>query len=226
MNRIPEPELMDDPQHVTAYAGACLDNGYWLFIQNFRKFFRDFAPKDAILDLGCGTASIPLRLAELFPHCQIHGVEGAPHMLQSGRNAVRRQGLEDRVYLFHGILPDHCSLPRERYEAVVSNSFLHHLADPMVLWNAVKTYSLPHAAVLIIDLLRPASEESAENIVDKYVPDAPELLRRDMLLSLRAAYTLEEIAAQLQQAKLTDKLALTMASPFQFAVHGYLDQDA
>ncbi|KJR99093.1 MAG: hypothetical protein VR65_16735 [Desulfobulbaceae bacterium BRH_c16a] len=226
MNRIPEPELMDDPQHVAAYAGAWLDNGYWLFIQNFRKFFRKFVPKDAILDLGCGPATIPLRLAGLFPQCEIHGVDGAPHMLEFGRNAVRREGLEDRVRLFHGILPDNFSLPRERYEAVISHSFLHHLADPMVLWYAVNKYSLPHAAVLVIDLLRPASEESAENIIDTYVPGAPALLRQDMLLSLRAAYTLDEIAAQLQQAKLTGKLTLTMASPFQFAVHGYLDQGA
>jgi hypothetical protein len=44
-----------------------------------------------------------------------------------------------------------------------------------------------------------------------------------MLLSLRAAFTLDEVAAQLQQANLADSLTLTKATPFQFAAYGYLN---
>lgn len=215
---------MDDPQQVATYADCCLDNAYWLFIQCFRRFFPDLVPHEAILDLGCGPAAIPLRLARLFPHCEIHGVEGARHMLAYAKKTVQREGLEKQVRLFHGILPDNFPLARERYEVVISNSFLHHLADPMVLWQAILKYSLPHAAILIIDLVRPASEEAAELVADKYLPGAPSLLRQDMLLSLHAAYTLAEVAAQLQNAKLSENLKLTMASPCQFAVYGYLNQ--
>lgn len=222
MRRIPEPELMDDPRQVAAYSGCCLDNAAWLFIQCLRRFFPGLVSNDAILDLGCGPAAIPLRLARLFPDCEIHGVEGARHMLTAGEEAVRREGLEKRVRLFHGILPGTFPLPRERYEMVISNSFLHHLADPMVLWQVIHQYGLPHAAVLVIDLVRPANEKAAELVVDTYLPGAPFLLRQDMLLSLRAAYTLEEVRAQLQKAALSPHLTLTMASPCQFAVHGYL----
>ncbi|EKD38884.1 MAG: hypothetical protein ACD_75C00575G0001, partial [uncultured bacterium] len=96
------------------------------------------------------------------------------------------------------------------------------LADPMVLWQAIGRYGERRAAVLVVDLLRPPDEESAELVIDTYVPDAPPMLRQDMLLSLRAAYTLEEISTQLQQAGLADNLALKMASPLQFAVCGHL----
>jgi SAM-dependent methyltransferase len=222
MRRIPEPELMDDPRQVAAYGDCCLDNAAWLFIQCLRRFFPGLVPNDAVLDLGCGPAAIPLRLARLFPDCQIHGVEGARHMLAAGEEAVRRAGLEKRVRLFHGILPTTFSLPRERYRMVFANSFLHHLTDPMVLWQAILQYGLPRAAVLVIDLVRPASEKAAELVVDSYLPGAPSLLRQDMLLSLRAAYTLEEVRAQLEEAALSPPLTLTMASPCQFAVYGYL----
>lgn len=222
MERIPEPELMDDPRQVAAYGGSCLDDAGWLFIQCLRRFFPGLVPNDAIVDLGCGPAAITLRLAKFFPDCQIDGVEGARRMLAAGEEAVRREGLEKRVRLFHGILPGALPLPRERYGMVIANSFLHHLADPMVLWQAVRQYGLPRAAVLVIDLIRPASEKAANLVVDTYLPGAPSLLRQDMLLSLRAAYTVEEVRAQLQVAALSPPLTLTMASPCQFAVHGYL----
>lgn len=222
MKRMPEPELMDDPQQVAIYADRYLDNACWLFVQRFRKYFPGLVLTDAILDLGCGPAAIPRSLARFFPHCEIHGVEGAPRMLAYGKEAVQREDLSERVHLFHGILPDNFFLPQEQYAVIISNSFLHHLADPMILWNAIHKYGLPHAAILIIDLLRPTSVESAKAVVDTYIPDAPPLLRQDMLLSLQAAYTMDEIAAQLQKANLAENFTLTMASPFQFAAYGFL----
>jgi ubiquinone/menaquinone biosynthesis C-methylase UbiE len=224
MKRIPEPELMNDPEQAAAYAGPDLDNAYWLFLQCFHRYFPNLVPGDAILDLGCGPAAIPLRLARIFPDCEIHCVDGSAHMLAQGKAAALRQGLEHQVLFFHGTLPDKLPLPRSRYGIVISNSFLHHLADHMVLWNALHAYCLPDAAVLIIDLLRPASEQEARLVVDKYMPGAPPLLHHDMLLSLRAAFTLEEVAAQLQQANLAECLTLTKATPFQFAAYGYLNE--
>jgi hypothetical protein len=105
---------------------------------------------------------------------------------------------------------------------IVSNSFLHHLADPMVLWQAVRDYGLPDATILILDLLRPESEERLRTVVNKYMPDAPAMLRRDMTHSLRAAFTLDEVASQLRQAGLAESLCLEKATPFQFAVYGTL----
>jgi SAM-dependent methyltransferase len=223
MKRIPEPEIMNDPEQAAAYAGPDLDNAYWLFLQYFHKYFPNPAPGDAILDLGCGPAAIPLRLARIYPNCEIHCVDGSAHMLAQGEEAVQREGLGHQVFFFHGTLPERLPLPRDRYGIVISNSFLHHLADPTVLWNALHEYCLPYAAVLIIDLLRPASGKEARLVVDKYLPGAPPLVRHDMLLSLCAAFTLDEVAAQLQQANLAGSLTLTKAAPFQFAAYGYLN---
>ncbi len=222
MERIPEAELMDDPDQAEAYAGRHLDNAYWLFVEYFQRYFPELKENETILDLGCGPAAIPLRLARRFPHCEIHGIDGASPMLAQGREAVRREGLEQRIHLFQGILPDKLPLPRSRYGIIISNSFLHHLADPMVLWNAIHGYSLENAAILIVDLLRPTGEREAQLVVDRYMPDAPELLRQDMLRSLRAAFTLDEVRAQLREAQLADSLHLAMATPFQFAAYGHL----
>ena len=223
MQRVPEAALMNDPRQAAAYAGGDLDNAYWLFVQLFHKYFPDLVPEDAILDLGCGPAAIPLRLAKRFPKCQIHCVDAAPQMLIQGKQAVQRQGLEKQIHFFCGNLPDKLPLPQDRYGMVISNSFLHHLNDPMILWHAIHDYCLPGGAILIVDLLRPATEEKAQLLVDQYMPNAPPLLRQDMLLSLCAAYTIDEVKTQLEQANLTKNISLCMTTTFQFAAYGYLD---
>ncbi len=222
MKRVIEPELMNDPEQAAAYAGSDLDRAYWLFMQCFKKYFPAMNPEGAILDLGCGTAGIPLRLARRFPACEIYGVDGAPRMLAYAKQAVQREGLENRIHLVRGILPHRPSILRRHYEMIVSNSFLHHLADPMVLWQAVREYGLPDATILIVDLLRPESEERLQTVVNKYMPDAPAMLRQDMTHSLRAAFTLDEVTSQLHKAGLAESLCLEKATPFQFAVYGNL----
>ena len=54
-----------------------------------------------------------------------------------------------------------------------------------------------------MDLLRPASPEEAQAIVDRYAADEPEILRRDFYNSLLAAFTEDEIASQLARMNLT-----------------------
>ncbi len=226
MQRTLEPELMNDPEQAAAYAGQALDNAGWLFIQYFRKYFRTLQPETTILDLGCGPAAIPLRLAGLFSDCRIHGVDGAPDMLALGHKAIIRAGLERQIQLFQGILPEVLPLPQRRYDIIISNSFLHHLADPTILWQTIRTYGRPGATVLIVDLLRPADHREAEFVVDQYVPDAPPMLHRDMLLSLHAAFTLDEVREQLNQAQIFADFTLGMAAtPFQFVLYGTLKMD-
>ena len=44
------------------------------------------------------------------------------------------------------------------FSAVVSNSLLHHLHDPAVLWGAIQTLAAPGALVVVRDLRRPMTE--------------------------------------------------------------------
>ena len=222
MKRIPEPELMNDPAHAAVYAGNDLKDAYWLFEQCYLKFFPDIEPESTILDLGCGPAGIPIRLAQRFPECIIHGVDGAPAMLEQAQIAVTEKGLEQQIQLFCGTLPERLTLPRKQYDVILSNSFLHHLARPMVLWDGVLEYGGSKAAILVIDLIRPDTEEKLSSIIDHYMADAPSLLQRDMECSLRSAFTMTEVSSQLEEADLLQCLTVVQVSPFQFAVQGQL----
>jgi len=123
-------------------------------------------------------------------------------MLRCSRKRLEQSAhLHDRIRFVQGLLPN-VAVPRERYEAVVSNSLLHHLADPQNLWEAVKRFARPGAPVFIMDLFRPDGLDQAKQLLDTYAANEPDILRRDFYNSLLAAFTIDEIARQLTTANL------------------------
>ncbi|TXF10393.1 class I SAM-dependent methyltransferase [Pelomicrobium methylotrophicum] len=199
MQRIPEPELMDDPAQARAYAEADFSEPHQAFVEHFRRRFPAFAG-GRVIDLGCGPADVTIRFARAFPGTTLLGVDAAAPMLAFGRRAVKRAGLAARIRLARRRLPDP-SLPGG-FDAVISNSLLHHLDDPGVLWRTVRQVGRAGAAVLIMDLMRPATEAELERLVAVYAADAPDVLCRDFRNSLRAAYRPDEVRAQLAEAGL------------------------
>lgn len=200
MDRILEPELMDDPAQAEAYAATDFSAENQGFVERFKEYFPEFL-QGTVLDLGCGPADIPIRFARLYPTCQVIGVDASAPMIQLGEQAVKQAGLADRV-----------TLRCERYEdvagarivdAVMSNSLLHHLPNPWQFWQKIRQLVRPGAPVLVMDLLRPESPEAAQAIVDQYAAGAPDILRRDFYNSLLAAFTEEEVTAQLARMNLT-----------------------
>lgn len=220
MRRRPEPELMDDAAQAQAYAEADFSEPHNRFIELFQRTFPGLQVTGCVLDLGCGPGDITLRFARAFPHCTVHGLDGAAAMLAHGEAALNATGLTGRVKFIHGYLPD-TALPPSRYDGIISNSLLHHLAEPRVLWAAIKHCGRRGAPIFVMDLLRPQNEAAAAALVTQYAATEPAILQRDFFNSLLAAYRPDEITAQLQAAGL--ELAVEVASDRHFIVHGSLD---
>jgi SAM-dependent methyltransferase len=219
IERIPEPELMDDPEQACAYAGADFSEPHQAFVERFAQCFPRHRPR-RVLDLGCGAADITIRFARAHPGCDLTGVDGAPAMLALAREAITRVELDHRVHLREARLPDK-TLAQHAFDTLISNSLLHHLADPRVLWRAVEDYAEPGAAVFIMDLRRPDTRKQAGRLVQEYSGNEPEVLRRDFFNSLLAAYRPEEIAAQLARANLSG-LQVEAVGDRHVVVHGHL----
>lgn len=194
MQRIPEPELMDDPAQARAYAEADFTAPHEAFVDHFAQRFPEFSG-GAVLDLGCGPGDVTLRFARRYPQARILGIDGAGAMLALARTAVERAGASGRVRLEHLRLPSD-ALARAAFDAVISNSLLHHLHEPQVLWQAIRHAARPGAAVFVMDLLRPDSRAAAVALVEQYAADAPAVLRQDFFNSLCAAWRPDEVRAQ------------------------------
>jgi 2-polyprenyl-3-methyl-5-hydroxy-6-metoxy-1,4-benzoquinol methylase len=195
MDRVLEPEIMDEPEQVRAYAHADFAQENQAFVDRFLTYFPDVA-EGHMLDLGCGPADIPIRLARALPGCRITGVDGSQPMIDVGKQAVKAAGVADRITLRCERLQ---SLSVDPYDAVISNSLLHHLINPLRFWFAIKQLVKPGGPVLVMDLLRPESPAAAQAIVDQYAAHEPPILRRDFYNSLLAALTEDEVAAQLAE---------------------------
>ena len=195
--RTPEPELMDDDEQAQAYANADFAAPHEAFVDRFVEAFSH--PAGLCLDIGCGPADVVMRMARRCPALVIDGVDGAEAMLAIGRQRIAAAGLQNRVRLYKAFLPDD-ALPRTGVDLISSNSILHHLHDPQALWRTVRRAARPGTKVFIMDLMRPATAATVERFVDVYAAGEPEVLRRDFGASLHAAFTVDEVRAQLVTA--------------------------
>jgi cyclopropane fatty-acyl-phospholipid synthase-like methyltransferase len=200
MERVLEPEIMDDPEQALAYARADFVEENQGFVDRFVEYYSDFT-EGHVLDLGCGPADIPIRLARALPGCRVTGVDASAPMIRLGEEAVRAAGLSDRVSLRCERFQSY-SL-KEPADAVISNSLVHHLTNPLKFWYAIKQLGKPGSYILVMDLLRPASPEAAEAIVEQYAANESPILRRDFYNSLLAAFTEDEVAGQLAELNLS-----------------------
>ncbi|MFM8551672.1 MAG: class I SAM-dependent methyltransferase [Nitrospiraceae bacterium] len=184
--------------------------------------FRGYYPEMVeghVLDLGCGPGDIPIRFVRALPDCRVTGVDASAPMIRLAEAAVQAAGLADRIAL-------RCERVRslqlaEPADAVISNSLVHHLPNPLQFWYELKRLVKPGSFVLVMDLLRPESPETAQAIVDRYAAHEPAVLRHDFYHSLMAAFTEDEVAAQLAELNLS-RLLIDVPDDRHWAVGGRL----
>ncbi len=194
MERVLEPELMDDPEQALAYANADFALENQTFVDLFRSRFPRFL-EGRVLDLGCGPADIPIRFVRALPDCRVTAIDGSPAMIRLGEEAVKAAGLEHRIALWCRRLQDlECDEPAD---GIISNSLLHHIPNPLQFWDGIKRCGRPGGVVLVMDLTRPRSAADAQDIVERYAAGALPILRRDFYNSLLAAFSEDEVRGQL-----------------------------
>ena len=191
---------MDEHEQAAAYAAADWSESHGKIPGYFRERFPRFI-SGKVIDLGCGPADVTVRFVKAFPGVTALGVDGSEAMLEFGRRRIHEDGLDLRITLENRYLPD-AVLEKRKFDAVISNSLLHHFADAVSFWRTAALCAKPGAPVLVVDLLRPLDHETALRLVNQNAPDAPPVLQRDFVASLHAAYTVEEVQQQLRDAGL------------------------
>jgi SAM-dependent methyltransferase len=217
MQRVLEPEIMDDGEQSRAYADADFSTSDQSFVDLLVKAHGPALHQ--VIDIGCGPCNVMLRLARALPSVRITAVDGSAAMIELAAQAVRAAGFGSRIRPMQGYIPG-LGLPEESFDAVLSKDLLHHLPDPAALWSEAKRLGRSGATVQVMDLIRPATPEDARAIVERVAPREHPILKEDFYNSLCAAFTVDEVAAQLRDARLN--LAVEQISDRHMLITGIL----
>jgi malonyl-CoA O-methyltransferase len=91
----------------------------------------DITPQ-RILDLGCGTGTLTLALAERFPEAQIFGSDIAPGMISAAQKKALAGGFEQMIFAVEDM--ENVSYPDGSFDLVVSNlslQWIDHLLETL-----------------------------------------------------------------------------------------------
>ncbi|OFW09125.1 MAG: hypothetical protein A3G20_08365 [Acidobacteria bacterium RIFCSPLOWO2_12_FULL_59_11] len=207
LERVPEPEDMDEAEEVQSYNSAAaarhldaIDN---TFVEHLLRLLPTRETRNGSrwgLDVGTGPAQIPIKILRQIPGLKIIGLERSPNMLACARQNAAQAGLADHLLLLRAdghFLP----FPDGMFSMVCCNSVLHHAREPLQLLREIFRVAAPDATVLLRDLRRPVRPLLRWHLWRHGQPYQG-LMRRLFENSARAAYTLEELEDFIQKAGL------------------------
>ena len=191
-----EPELMDDPEESQAYD----DMDHSAVNRQFVIDFLDSGPAgDEVLDLGTGTARIPIELCRQEQDCRIIASDAAVSMLEVAKINVAIEGFEHRIQLHHGDSKD-LQFDDSLFDSVISNSLIHHVPKPEVVLAEMVRVVRPGGRLFVRDLMRPETLEEVERFVAAYSGQENKENQQLFRQSLIAALSLIEIRGMIEDA--------------------------
>ena len=155
-------------------------------------FTDDDRPPLLMLDLGTGTAQIPILLCQATADVRIIAADAAVSMLDLARLNVEIAGLRDRIQLDHSDAKG-MAYRDHMFDAVISNSIVHHIPQPREVLREAVRVSKPGGLLFFRDLTRPANDDEVSRLVEVYAAGCNEHQQTLFRDSLRAALTLEEM---------------------------------
>ncbi|HEY2838420.1 MAG TPA: class I SAM-dependent methyltransferase [Pirellulales bacterium] len=214
LSRVLEPEVMDSPGEALAYDAMDHSEVNRRFVDDLLAVCSELegdetahgasnndsaeideaaerSPLD-VLDIGTGTALIPIELCRRVAIPRVTAIDLATSMLHLARGNIEVANLRDRIRVDR---IDAKQLPYAdgQFALVISNSIVHHIPDPApVLGEALRVLA-PGGLLFVRDLLRPEDDATVDHLVATYAAGADERQRRLFDDSLRAALSLDEI---------------------------------
>jgi ubiquinone/menaquinone biosynthesis C-methylase UbiE len=193
--RVLEPEVMDSAEEAHDYDAMDHSQVNRVFVVDLLAVWRQHGQ---VLDVGTGTAQIPIEFCRQSPEANVVAIDAAAHMLRVGQANVDRAGFASHIRLQ---TCDAKQMPfaDRSFDAVMSNSIVHHIPEPFAVLQEIVRVTAPGGVIFVRDLLRPDDDTAVRNLVQTYAGDANAHQQKMFDDSLRAALTLEEMRGMVRR---------------------------
>jgi len=203
MERIPEPELMENREQVISYDEADFSEEEVKLINQINHYLLrknlSLNEKDLIVDIGCGPGNISERLAIKWPNNEVVGIDGSKEMIlraeYNKKISANQRNLKNLRYICSDIkdIKSTNFLFKKEISLLVSNSLIHHINNLEEFFNTIKSLSGRMTVNFHKDLKRPLDEKSALKLKAKCSAKYNEILTNDYYASLKASYSFKEL---------------------------------
>ncbi len=193
LERVLETEVMDTQVEAHDYDNMDHSQVNGQFVADLLEFARSKQlALGNILDLGTGTARIPIQLCQTEPKCHVTAIDMAIHMLELAAANVDSNGLTKRIRLEQ---VDAKAMPYDDglFDCSISNSIVHHIPEPDLCLAELIRVTKPGGIIFVRDLLRPRNEAMVNQLVQLYAGAENAHSRQMFDDSLRAALSIDEI---------------------------------
>jgi 2-polyprenyl-3-methyl-5-hydroxy-6-metoxy-1,4-benzoquinol methylase len=145
-----------------------------------------------VLDLGTGTALIPVVLCRQDKRCRVMAVDLAVSMLELAVYNIEAAGVAERITLAQTDAKQ-LIFEDDMFDATVSNSIIHHIPDPLACVHEMLRVTRPGGILFVRDLRRPGDLETLTQLVQTYVGDESDYSQKLFEDSLHASLSLQEM---------------------------------
>ena len=193
LSRVPEPEVMASFEEATDY--DTMDHS-----EVNRAFVEELLAAGEVsgdcLDLGTGTAQIPVALCQAAEGFRVAALDMSTQMLDLAMYTVEANSLTERIALVHGDAKQ-LEFNDGAFQVVFSNSIIHHIPEPLDTMREAVRVTAAGGWLFFRDLLRPETDEQVRQLVETYAADSNQHQRQMFDDSLRAALSLEEMSERI-----------------------------
>jgi ubiquinone/menaquinone biosynthesis C-methylase UbiE len=206
LKRILEPEVMDSLEEAQDYDSmdhSDVNRRFVTQLLEHRKPGEGFGDRSLIvLDVGTGTAQIPIELARELGQrgvpVQITAIDLAVQMLKIGQENIDRAGLKERICL-SVVDAKQMPYPDGSFDWVISNSIIHHIPEPSLSLSEMLRVLAPGGLLFVRDLSRPSDLPTLDHLVQTYAGSSNDHQQKMFSESLHAALSLDEVQQMLVQ---------------------------
>jgi ubiquinone/menaquinone biosynthesis C-methylase UbiE len=194
-----EPEVMDTREEAVDYDSMDHSGVNRVFVDDLLAASQEAGFDESslteplrILDVGTGTAQIPIELCRRPLDSDVWAIDLAVEMLLLAEQNVREAALDGRILLEQEDAKA-MNYADADFDWVISNSIAHHIPEPESSLREMLRVLRPGGFFFVRDLLRPETDTEVEAIVRTYAGSENEHQQQLFRQSLHAALTVDEM---------------------------------